>query len=68
MDSCRNCSHPGWVHVKTYYYSCGRKPRNNNDEFYSNEICPCKEFVPSDNLEYLEWCVEKRRVYETSKR
>lgn len=58
-DYCRNCSHPDWIHVKTYYYACGREPRD-AEWLTDNQICPCKEFVPEDNLEYLEWCFKKK--------
>ena len=44
---CRNCDHADFLHVKTYYYHCGRDVSTIWDE-----ACPCKEFVPSDNLEY----------------
>jgi hypothetical protein len=52
---CRNCDHADFLHVKTYYYHCGRDVSTIWDE-----ACPCKEFVPSDNLEYLEYCEAKR--------
>jgi hypothetical protein len=67
---CRNCPHHKDGHIKYRYY-----------EVYPGEIkrrtcygniygvpCSCEEYVPSDNLEYLEWCVDKRSQYETSKR
>lgn len=62
---CRNCRHAEWVHVKHYYYSCGRDPRSDFDKLYANEICPCKEFVPTDNLEYLEWINDKVNKKDT---
>lgn len=24
-----------------------------------NQVCPCKEFVPGDNLDYIEWLYAK---------
>jgi hypothetical protein len=56
---CRNCNHAYWLHSTTWYWSCGRKPRDNFDK-----ICPCMEYVPSDNLEYLEYCEAKRNSNE----
>jgi hypothetical protein len=59
---CANCQHEDWLHVKTYYWACGRKPRNTSDRQHLSEICPCKEFIPSDNLDYIEWLAEKKHL------
>jgi hypothetical protein len=58
---CRNCNHIDWLHVKTYYYHCGRTPSFDEYYFDDHRICPCQEYVPKDNLEYLEWCLAKKR-------
>jgi hypothetical protein len=61
-DLCRNCNHIEWLHDSTFYWACGRKPRNNHDAEYASEICPCKEFVPTDNLEFLEYKLDKKNA------
>lgn len=52
MDySCRTCEHD---HYLTLY---------NLESFIMtscvNKTCICKEYVPSDNLEYIEWKYER---------
>jgi len=64
-EYCRTCSHADWLHVKTYYYACGRKPRSYHEAQYASEICPCKEFLPEDNLAYLEQLEKRSHTNET---
>lgn len=51
--SCRACVKDIWhnkdngVHGISQMLPC----------FY--KYCPCKEFTPSDNLDYLEWCYNR---------
>lgn len=47
---CRNCNHKrGW------HRDCGPKI----DWCFK---CMCYEFVPSDNLDYIEWLAEKKHL------
>lgn len=59
-DYCRTCGHPDWIHVRTWYWACGREPRDDYDRLHSFEICPCKEYLPENNLEYLEKVLRKK--------
>jgi len=61
-EYCRTCGHPDWMHVRTWYWACGREPRDEIDAMYSNTICQCKEYLPEDNLEYLEVVYAKRSL------
>jgi hypothetical protein len=46
---CRTCRHAnGWHDGGALDQSC----------LWTS--CSCKEFVPSDNLDYVEWLAEKR--------
>lgn len=47
-SSCRKCS----IYCKDSGHGLARLP--------SCYLCYCKEFVPSDNLEYLEYINEKK--------
>jgi len=29
--------------------------------------CGCTDWIPCDNLEYLEWCEERKRLWEMKK-
>jgi hypothetical protein len=55
-SNCRNCfdpPHMGGCTIATIGY---------DSEGIANEesCCPCNEYIPLDNLEYLEWMDEKR--------
>jgi hypothetical protein len=73
---CRNCSHHRDGHIKHAHphlifgqlvsRACYGRP--SNESIGAPGICYCEEYIPKDNLEYLEWCVDKRRSYETAKR
>lgn len=65
---CRNCPHhrDGHIHSNNY------KVINQICYGYAylnerTEPCWCDEYVPKDNLQYLEWCVDKRSYNETSR-
>ena len=47
---CRTCKHPGQFHdgYRIVANQCMRTD------------CHCKELVPLDNLDYVEWLAEKR--------
>ena len=65
---CRNCPHHRDGHL-------GHQMRFRERICYGNIVdpeddnllmnCPCKEFVPKENLEYLEWCYNKN-VYNSN--
>lgn len=56
-EYCRNCDHCDAYHNRAYYYACGREPRTGE---WLGEVCECQEFVPEDNLEYLEYVLNKK--------
>jgi len=72
---CRNCSHHRDGHITRFHMHL-LSQRLVGQACYGNETregargnCDCPEYIPKDNLEYLEWCVEnKRSQYETAKR
>lgn len=49
---CRNCPHVKYKHLSACYAVI-------NDVFYHAVPCDCPEFIPLDNLIYLEWQVDK---------
>ena len=75
---CRNCPHHRDGHITAYNFDkmehplafrvCYGEDKVKIKDLYYIEFCECGEYVPKDNLEYLEWCVDKRRSYETTKR
>jgi hypothetical protein len=48
-DTCRGCKHNSTGHFK----------RLGNDKFICCH-CPCFDYIPYDNLEYLEWLYNKK--------
>ncbi len=71
---CRNCHHHRDGHITRSHMHL-LSQRLVGQACYGNETregargnCYCPEYIPKDNLEYLEWCVDKRRSYETAKR
>jgi hypothetical protein len=50
---CRDCKHPKYVHIKD---RCLAIPGMNIS------LCSCIEYVPKDNLDYVEWLVKKRKL------
>ena len=71
---CRNCPHHRDGHITSNNWNRMRHPTDYQACYgntYINGLyyaCDCREYIPKDNLEYLEWCVDKRRSYETAKR
>jgi hypothetical protein len=54
-SKCRICHHSYHVANCTIaYYEFG-------DDSEPTYKCTCKEYLPSDNLEYLEWKYDQRR-------
>jgi hypothetical protein len=51
---CRNCEHHRDGHVIIALNKCF----GGNDT--GNAMCDCPEYIPEDNLEYLEYCVAKK--------
>ena len=45
-----------------------RNCSHHRDGHITPGICYCPEYVPKDNLEYLEYCEAKRNSNETAKR
>ena len=73
---CRNCPHHrdghiaahNWLRMKhsTDYQACYGEVDDPDDPCLIMP-CPCLGYAPKDNLEYLEWCVDKRSSNETSR-
>jgi hypothetical protein len=53
---CRNCKHRKIWHPKN---KCIDLTIINKYEF---KCCKCKEFIPGDNLDYIEYLVKKRKL------
>jgi len=68
---CRNCPHHRDGHVRrdpSYPQYCIRQACYGDDLSFRDRVCRCKEYVPKENLEYLEWCADKRSFNEIAKR
>ena len=55
-EKCRECKHARYIHGMAHNGGpC-------SDRFLSSvkSVCKCIEFVPSDNLEYVEYLAKKR--------
>ena len=58
QSKCRTCTHPhhgGYCSIVYYGY-------NNDGSPTDPEYCECLEYIPADNLQYLEWVNEKRSL------
>jgi len=69
---CRNCPHHRDGHIVRWHVHLSYQHLV-QDACYGESLsgignCPCPEYIPTENLEYLEWCVYKRSQYETAKR
>jgi hypothetical protein len=51
--TCRGCHHKKFEHLKDVCLAVF-----GNEDTLSK--CRCKEFVPLDNLDYIEWLAKKR--------
>jgi hypothetical protein len=70
---CRYCKHDPWNHNMTSINkscryglnTCGTKPTEAIEIFVPQpttiEACPCLEYVPGDNLAFLEWKLQRGR-------
>lgn len=52
-SKCRICNHFSHSHNKIW--GCGR-PKSNP----FSSVCQCQEYIPSDNLDYIEWLADKK--------
>jgi hypothetical protein len=59
MECCRDCGHFRFLHILEsediglYRSNQGCDPQNDHG-------CDCSEYVPEDNLDYIEWLAEKK--------
>jgi hypothetical protein len=51
---CRTCTHSNGFHEGPDY----------NEQFCSFPTCECIEFIPADNLDYVEWLANKRGLLQ----
>jgi len=68
---CRNCPHHRDSHIVRYHVHLINQRLIGPTcygETLSGGQCDCPEYVPKDNLEYLEYCEAKRNSNETAKR
>jgi hypothetical protein len=56
LSKCRTCDHVMIAHNNSN--SC-MDARLTNKEVYSR--CICTQFIPKDNLEFLEWAAENKK-------
>jgi hypothetical protein len=63
LSPCRNCSH---IRIAHYREDRCLDAILTRDGKYS--ICGCREWTPSDNLEYLEFMSEKNNASEKKKK
>jgi len=52
---CRVCSHIKFLHLQK---GCTDQILSKEGKLY---LCNCKEYIPKDNIEYLEYMSEKER-------
>lgn len=64
LDNCRECGHFRFLHEfkgigthveKGFAFTQACDPQNDHG-------CNCKEFMPEDNLDYIEWLAKKRNL------
>lgn len=57
LDNCRDCGHFKFLHVPGFKGALGFDqhcdPQNDHG-------CDCFEYIPEDNLDYIEWLAQKR--------
>ena len=65
-EFCRKCSHNRDSHLRYIDFDIEEKPIQHvcygNEYEYSGAFmqrCRCPEYIPKDNIEYLEYLVEK---------
>lgn len=58
LGKCRTCGHVRMAHpIKLKQNICLDATLTNKSGY---KQCPCKLFVPKDNLEFLEWAAENK--------
>lgn len=53
---CRKCKHVRLSHVESSHCIAALGTTE------QLSLCKCKEFVPEDNLDYIEWLAKKRNL------
>jgi hypothetical protein len=61
LDCCRICGHFYMYHFNTGA-SVRLLPNNGQCDPLTDHGCDCKEFIPEDNLEYLEYLYDKKQA------
>jgi len=59
LSCCRECSHFKFLH-RFNNDDPGLWRSGQNCDPQNDHGCDCEEFVPEDNLDYVEWLAEKR--------
>lgn len=58
LGKCRTCEHINMSHTFHRKQGICIEAILTNKEVY--KACDCKLFIPTDNLEYLEWAAERK--------
>jgi len=65
LGPCRTCGHHKIAHTLKYK---NRKTELCLDARLDSKAvyrrCPCKQFVPKDNLEFLEWAAQNKEEFK----
>jgi hypothetical protein len=69
---CRTCGHVQQRHwaspsLLPEYQNCCHAWRDGPNED-TNTLCTCKEYIPKDNLEFVEWTYEKQHEKQHGRR
>lgn len=61
LDTCRTCYHFRFLHISEYkeptYFMFDQRCDPQTDHG-----CDCKEYIPKDNLQYLEYLYDKKKA------
>lgn len=65
-NRCGDCKHKLLDHIKTGSFvgtvNSNKIPKKFLNEFGHCQYCECREWVPKDNLDRVEYLVEKRKL------
>lgn len=67
FERCRTCQH-GYISHTEFDSLTLSKCHYFFDKLHKYNPCLCEEFLPEDNLEYLEWEVAKRGIQDGTRK
>lgn len=65
FEKCRECQHPRFMHIAdipTHDNFNTAIVSNCNDVSKGMGFCPCEEFMPTDNLDYIEFLAKRKGI------